>query len=279
MIPTKQRRLVVLGAGGVLGRHILRHAPHAVGYDHQSCDITDRADVARALDGAHMVVNCAAFTNVDKAEAERGAAFAVNAEGAENVGRVARLHGVRAIHVSTDFVFDGVKTTPYDERDVPRPLGAYGASKHEGETRFLEVLPDGVVARVQGLYGVGGTNFSSKLADLIEAKKALKLDDERKVQPTWAGAAAKQLLAILDSDFHGVAHVSCEGAATWAEFAQRLCDKLRLPATFERVSSAALQAPAARPPNCLFDHRALREVGLFTMPSWQDAQDQYLADR
>lgn len=279
MSPTKQRRLVVLGAAGLLGRHVLRRAPHAVGYDHKSCDITDREDVARALDGAHAVINCAAFTNVDKAESERAAAFAANAEGAENVARVARLHNVRAIHVSTDFVFDGCKTTPYDERDVARPLGAYGASKHEGETRFLDVLPDGVVVRVQGLYGVGGANFSSKLADLLEARKPLKLDDERKVQPTWAGAAAAQLLAILDSDFHGIAHVSCEGAATWAEFAQRLCDKLKLPATFERVSSAALQAPAARPPNCLFDHRALREAGLFQMPDWQAAQDEYLADR
>lgn len=273
------RKIVILGAGGLLGRHLLRHAPHAVGYDRASCDITDRADVARALDGMHAVVNCAAFTNVDKSEVERDAAYAANATGAENVARVAKLHGLRAIHVSTDFVFDGDKATPYDERDAARPLGIYGASKREGEERFLAELPDGLVVRVQGLYGVGGANFSSKLADLLVAGKALKLDDERKVQPTWAGAAAAQILALLESELHGIAHVSCTGAATWAEFARRACEKLHIAPTFEAVPSMALQTPAARPPNCLFDHRALREAGLFQMPSWQDAQDQFLADR
>ena len=273
------KHLVVLGAGGLLGRHILRNAPHAVGFDRAGCDITHRDDVARALERASAVINCAAFTNVDRAENETTAAFAANAAGAEHVGHLAMQLGIPAIHVSTDFVFDGEKRTPYDEKDAPNPLSAYGRSKHEGEVRLLVANPLGKIARVQGLYGVGGANFASKLADLLAAQKSLKLDDERKVQPTWAGSAAAQLLALVEFPHGGIFHVSCSGQATWAGFARRMIGKLGVKKTFDEVPSAALEAPAARPPNCLFAHHELQRVGLWQMPSWQDAQDAFLADR
>lgn len=276
------KHLVVLGAGGLLGRHILRHAPHAVGLDRVRCDVTDRADVERALERASAVINCAAFTNVDRAETETAAAFAANARGAEHVGQLAMQLGIPALHVSTDFVFDGAKSTPYTEADAPNPLSAYGRSKHEGEVRFLVANPLGKVVRVQGLYGVGGGNFASKLPDLLAAGKPLRLDDERKVQPTWAGSAALQLLALLEDERGGrggIFHVSCSGQATWAGFARRMIEKLGVAQTFTEVPSSALEAPAARPPNCLFAHDELHRAGLWQMPTWQDAQDAFLADR
>jgi len=274
-------RVAILGAGGLLGRHLVEllaeEGRDVVAYDRAACDISDGDAVDRALAGAAAVINCAAFTNVDRAESEVAAAFAANAAGAEHVGRVAAARGLRAIHISTDFVFDGAKASPYDEADAPAPLSAYGRSKLEGEQRFLGALPQGTVVRVQGLYGRGGANFASKLPELLRAGKFLRLDNERRVQPTWAGAAAAQLLAILDAELVGLCHLSCTGATTWAGYTRRLAARLDLSVSFEEVPSASLQAPAGRPPNCLFDHRVLRERGLLSLPSWELGQDAYVA--
>ena len=276
-------RVAILGAGGLLGAHLVdllqKSGREVVRFDRKACDISDRSAVERALSEVGAVINCAAFTNVDRAESETAAAFAANGIGAELVGTVAAKRKLRAVHISTDFVFDGKKTTPYDERDKPAPVSAYGKSKLDGEVRFAAVCPSGAIVRVQGLYGRGGGNFASKLPELLAAKKALKLDNERKVQPTWAGAAAQQLVAILDADVSGLVHLSCAGSATWADFTRRLVERMNLDVAFEEVGSDALSAPAARPPNCLFDHRVLREKGLMQMPTWEEAQDAFLADR
>ena len=279
-------RVLVLGAGGLLGRHLidalLARGVEVVGRDRAACDITDPAAVGRAVAVAEVVVNCAAYTNVDGAEREQDRAWQVNALGAELVGRAAAMRGVRAVHISTDFVFDGTKATPYDELDRPNPLSVYARSKWAGEEMFLRQHPQGLVVRVQGLYGRGGSNFASKLPELLRSGRPLKLDAERRVQPTWAGAAAAQLVRILHSDAGveaaGVVHLSCTGEATWAAFTRRLAQKLALPFSAEEVASAALGAPAARPPNCLFEHRMLRLRGLYEMPSWEAGQDGYVAD-
>lgn len=276
--------MAVLGAGGLLGRHLVEelgragHAPLA--FDRAACDITDRATVDRTLANADAVVSCAAFTNVDRAEAEPDAAWRINALGAEHVGRAAAARGLYAIHVSTDFVFDGDKPTPYDELDQPGPRSVYARSKLGGEELFRGACPTGLVARVQGLYGAGGGNFASKLAELLRAARPLRLDAERRVQPTWARACARQLVRLLEAApkerASGLAHVSCTGETTWAGFTRRLAERLGLPAAFTEVPTAALAAPAARPPNCLFEHRMLRLRGLLVMPSWEDAQDAFI---
>jgi dTDP-4-dehydrorhamnose reductase len=279
-------RIAVLGAGGLLGRHLataLTGAGHrADAFDRAACDIGDRAAVERALGFVDAVVSCAAFTNVDKAETEVDAAWRANALGAEHVGKVAQARGLYAIHVSTDFVFDGVKATPYDELDTPNPRSVYARSKLGGEQLFLRACPSGLVVRVQGLYGQGGANFASKLPELLRAKKPLSLDGERRVQPTSAHAAAAQLvhlLALAPADrVSGLAHVSCSGATTWAGYTRRLAEQLGLTADFTEVSTAQLAAPAARPPNCLFEHRMLKLRGHFLMPSWEAAQDAYLGE-
>jgi dTDP-4-dehydrorhamnose reductase len=132
--------------------------------------------------------------------------------------------------------------------------------------------------RVQGLYGAGGRNFSSRLRQLIRDGKPLKLDGERLVQPTWARAAARQIVRLAATDAYGTYHVSCKGAATWAEFARHIADRLQRPRAWEEVATATLAAPAARPPNCLFQHRMLALRGLDVLPDWRAALDEYLAE-
>jgi dTDP-4-dehydrorhamnose reductase len=271
-------KILVTGGRGLLARHVVEEMG-AVALGRDALDITRADHVARALDSAEVVINCAAYTNVDGAESEAEEAFAANVTGAANLARAARERGALLVHLSTDFVFDGTKDSPYDERDRPNPQSAYARSKYEGERAVLEMGGRASVVRVQGLYGEGGRNFSSKLRELIVAHKPLKLDRERRVQPTWARAAARQLKRLVEAQATGIFHVSCKGAATWAQFAQHVAARLGVEPNWEEVATAALAAPAARPTNCLFAHVALAERGLDVMPDWRHALDEYLDEQ
>ena len=273
-------KTVVLGAGGLLGRHLVeeltRAGGHVAAVGRSDCDITRDAELAARVAGADVVINCAAFTNVDGAEKDEAGAYRANAIGAENVARAVAAAGATLIHVSTDFVFDGAQREPYDEFARPNPQSIYARSKWVGEELARAALRELFVVRVQGLYGSGGGNFSSKLLQLVRAGKKLKLDGERLVQPTWARAAARQLLALAATKHYGTYHVSCKGKTTWAEFSARLARKIGVAPTWDVVRSDELGAPARRPPNCLFRHRMLELRGLDEMPTWEVAQDGYL---
>jgi len=276
-------RIVVLGAGGLLGRHVFAEIQRAdgvevVGLTRTQCDIGDAEIVRARTVGARVIVNCAAFTNVDGAERDEDGAYRANALGAENVARAAAAQRATLVHVSTDFVCDGAQSEPYDEFARPNPLSIYARSKWAGEELAQKRCAELFLVRVQGLYGAGGANFSSKLRQLVLDGKPLKLDGERRVQPTWARAAARQILALAATDAYGTYHVSCKGETTWAGFTARLAERLGQAPRWQVVRSAALGAPAQRPPNCLFRHRMLTLHGLDRMPTWEEAQDEYLAE-
>jgi dTDP-4-dehydrorhamnose reductase len=273
-------KLVVLGAGGLLGRHVVdeAHGHEVLAFDRRACDITSLERVRACTAGADAVVNCAAFTQVDPAESHVDEAYRVNALGAENVALAARDARARVVHVSTDFVFDGRKATAYDEFDPPAPLSVYGASKRAGESLAERVGGRLFLVRVQGLYGIGGGNFASKLRTLLLASKPLSLDGERRVQPTWARLAARQILRLIATEQHGIYHVSCGGETTWAGFAAHLALRLGLEKRWREVQTAELHAPAARPANCVFEQRMLKLRGLYAMPDWREACDEYLRE-
>jgi dTDP-4-dehydrorhamnose reductase len=273
-------KVVVLGAGGLLGRHVTEEleAEPVVALDRRACDVSVLEQVLDATASASLIINCAAFTNVDGAESAEEQAYLANALGAEHVARAALRHNAKVVHVSTDFVFDGAKATPYDEFDAPRPLSIYGRSKWAGEELFLRAAPRGFLVRVQGLYGRGGANFASKLRDLVLARKPLKLDGERRVQPSWARAIARQVVALSRTEHFGLYHVSCRGETTWAGFARLLAERLGVAPSWEEVPSVALKTPAARPPNCCFSHRMLALRGLDRLPTWEAALDDYLKE-
>jgi dTDP-4-dehydrorhamnose reductase len=242
------------------------------------CDIADGGVVQTRTAGADVVINCAAFTNVDGAEADEDGAYRANALGAENVARAAAAQHAKLVHISTDFVFDGAQPEPYDEFARPNPQSIYARSKWAGEELAQRRCAELFLVRVQGLYGVGGGNFSSKLRQLVLAEKPLKLDGERRVQPTWARAAARQVVALSASGAYGTYHVSCKGETTWAGFTARLAERIGRPQRWQVVRSDELGAPAKRPPNCCFRHRMLSLHDLDVMPTWEAAQDEYLAE-
>ena len=274
---------VVLGARGLLGGYLVNELANAgrevVGFDRAGCDVADEARVRAAVEGARVVYNAAAWTDVDGAERDVEGAWRANARGAENVARAAMQQGAVVVHVSTDFVFDGHSDRAYDEFDAPNPQSQYARSKRAGEVLVEKANARHHVVRVQGLYGAGGRNFSSKLASLLRARKTgLRIDDERRVQPTFARAAARACIAIGQSDRFGTWHASCRGETTWHKFTERMSARLGLEKNWEAVPSSALVLPAPRPPNCLLETRRLAMTGVHAMPTWEDALDEYLTE-
>ena len=276
-------RAVVFGAGGLLGRHLVEELGHrgveTVGFGHRDCPIEDREAVRAKADGAALLFNAAAFTDVDGAERDLERTFRVNAFGAEQVARVAAETGAVVVHVSTDFVFDGASDRPYDELDLPRPQSVYARSKHAGELLVAGAAPRHHVVRVQGLYGPGGGNFVSRLRDyLLAGPGKLRIDDERWVQPRSARAAARAIVSLATTDHFGTWHATCQGATTWHGCAVRMAERLGVAATWAAVPSAALGLAAARPANCELAGRRLAMCGLPLLPDWRTALDEYLSE-
>ncbi len=273
----------MLGAGGLVGRHVVaalgRSGDEVLALSRRDCDIADLGAVVGATRGADRIVNCAAYTDVEAAESNEDAAYRVNALGTECLARAAERHGAALVHLSTDFVFDGTKSTPYDELDEPHPLGVYARSKWAGERLAREVTRRLFVVRVQGVFGEGGKNFASRIPDLVAFHKAFSADGERHVQPTWARTLASQILTIGRTELFGTYHVSTKGKATWAEVAEHVATRLGAPSTCTSVPTAALSTRAVRPKNSLFSHRMLALRGLDRMPTWQEDVDAYLATR
>jgi dTDP-4-dehydrorhamnose reductase len=277
---------VVFGARGTLGGALV---PALAGAGWQiaaaparaECDITN-ADAVRALVAQARpttVFNLAAFNDVDRSEREPELAHATNAAGAAIVAAVAAAAGAAVMHYSTDFVFDGARAQPYDERDPPSPIGRYARSKAAGDARVAESNPRHFIVRVGCLYGRGGRNFPSMIIPRLRAGQAVRADRERMASPTWIRDVAAVSIALAATEHHGLYHCTAQGETTWADFACLAAALLGVPVDrVEAVPSGALPLPEIRPRRPILDNRALRAIGLDTLPPWQDALRAFVAE-
>lgn len=271
--------VAVLGAGGLLGRYVVRElGKRARALGRGDCDVTVEADVVRATEGTAVIINCAGWTDVDGAEANLDATYRVNALGAENAAYAATAHGAKLVHVSTGFVFDGAEDRPYDEFDVAHPLSVYGRSKWAGEELARAACDRAFIVRLQSLYGHGGKNFASKLRSRLLERAPLSLDADRPAQPTWAGAVARQLVHLAATDRFGTYHAVCSGTTTWAGFAAAMAERLGVDPYWSEVKTAELVASATRPKNHVLARRMLELRGLDLMPTWGAALAEYMEE-
>lgn len=271
------RRALVLGAGGLLARELV---PALSDWDvlplrRADCDLTRPGDLERLPDG--VVFNLAAYTAVDRAEAEPEAAFAVNATGAGNVARFCAARGLPLLHVSTDFVFDGAAGRPYTEVDEPRPLGVYGRSKRAGEEEVLASGARAWVVRTGGLYGHGGPSFFRAVLRRAAAGGALRVVRDHVASPTWTRDLARQLVTVASQAPPGLYHATAHGHASWHEAALRALRSAGLEVPVEPITAAEYGAPAPRPPFAVLDNAALRRLGLDVLRPWDEALVEWLA--
>jgi dTDP-4-dehydrorhamnose reductase len=261
----------VLGAAGMLGQDVMRAAgADAVGFSHAELDVTDAATVREALSGA-TVINCAAYTDVDGAEANPAAAHAVNAQGAHNVAEAAS----RVVYVSTDYVFDGAKDGPYVESDPVNPLSAYGRSKLAGERATLTASPHSLVVRTSWLFGAGGGNFVATMLRLGEERGTVKVVDDQVGCPTFTGHLAAALLDLVGAGQHGFLHVAGGGSCSWFEFARAIFERAGVDCRVEPQTTSDARRPAPRPANSVLRS----ERGAPELPAWEQGLDAYMGVR
>jgi dTDP-4-dehydrorhamnose reductase len=277
-------KILITGAAGQLGRALVleagRRGWEAAPTDLGELDITDAGSVWEHLSRflPEAVINAAAATRVDDLEADPDLALKVNALGPRNLAAACRRLGVKLVHVSTDYVFDGTKAGAYVEWDEPRPLSVYGLSKLLGEKLVREQCPDHFIVRTAWLYGLPGPNFVTAILGRgrIQAPgQEFKVVHDQRGTPTSTLALAPQLLALAQTRAFGTYHATCQGEATWYEFARHILNKAGLDVVVTPCTTAEYPRPARRPANSVLENRMLGLSGLDLMPPWQEAFSQY----
>ena len=281
---------LVTGAAGMLGQDLLARLDaepetKITALTRADLDITDPAATAAAVEGHDIVVNTAAWTDVDGAEAQEAAATAVNGTGAANLAAACAATGARLLQISTDYVFRGDGTAPYPEDAVPSsPVNAYGRGKLAGEQAVLRLLPDtGYVVRTAWLYGEHGPNFVATMLRLAAQRDTLDVVDDQQGQPTWTYALAGQLVALgraalAGSAPAGVYHGTASGRTTWFGLARAAFELSGLdPERIRPTTSEAFVRPAARPAYSVLGHDRWAAAGLPVLPDWRDSLAEALA--
>jgi len=253
-------------------------------------DITDAAAMDELLErtagepgSLQAVLNCAAWTDVDGAETKREQAHAVNADGAGNLARSAARAGVPLLHVSTDYVFDGVapldadgRPRPYLESDPTGPRSVYGSTKLDGERQVLAASPRHTVVRTAWLYGVDGPNFVETMLRLAGERNVVQVVDDQVGSPTWSGHLAPALLGLLERDVRGLVHLAGAGQVSWNGFAREIFRQAEVECAVEAVSSEQFARPAPRPAWSALESE---RDEVLAMPDWRDGLAGYLAAR
>lgn len=280
--------LLVFGAGGQIGRALIERAGDAaLGLDEKECDICDATSVARALSAAGLsaVVNCAAYTAVDRAEGERERAFAVNADGPGIVARAAAARGLPMIHLSTDYVYAGTKPAPYREDDPVAPINVYGASKAAGDSNVRAENPTHVVLRVSWVFGVYGTNFVKTMLRLGRERHELRVVADQIGGPTEARDIADAILTIAAAfrqpgfSGWGIHHLAGAPSTSWYEFADTIFARARPPVPrLVAIDSQDYPAQAARPRNSTLDCGRIRRVFNLEQPDWRVSLSRVLSE-
>lgn len=277
--------ILLFGAGGQLGCELTALAQERglplVGLGHAEGDITDRTAVATALKANNpgLVVNAAAFTAVDRAENETLAAFAVNAEGPAILAEATADAGIPLLHVSTDYVFDGSKSGPYVEGDPIAPLGAYGASKSEGEVCIRALQPRHVILRTAWVYGVHGANFLKTILRLATERDVLRVVADQRGSPTATCDLAEAILAVraalmAGAEPWGTYHFAGQGETTWHGFASAIiAEQARFTGRnpiVDAITTAEYPTPARRPPNSVLDSTRFAATFGYRAKPWQE---------
>ena len=278
-------KVLLTGGRGMLGRTLCAELSdfEVIPTDLPEADITDEHGINMLIRGyaPDTVIHCAAMTAVDKCETERDLAYQLNAFGTANVAAACHRNGIRLIAISTDYVFDGASERPYTEFD--RPSGGhtvYGQSKFAGEELIRHHCPNHVIARISWLYGAGGPSFVHTMLKLADGTRPeLKVVSDQVGNPTSTLAVARKLREILKRpELVGTYHMTCEGEASWYDFAQEIFKQTEIAQKIVPCSTEEFPRPAPRPANSRLEKMMLRMSGLSPMPDWKEALSEFLAE-
>ncbi len=280
-------KTAVIGANGQLGTdlcRVFRECGHEiVELDHKSLEVADFRNCEKTLGKIKpdVVLNAAAMHHVELCEKEPAKAFAVNALGPRNLALLSALMGFKLVHFSTDYVFDGAKSAPYTESDLPLPLNVYGTSKLAGEIFVRRTTPHHFVARISAIYGEapcrakGGLNFVRLMLKLARERKEIRVVADEVVSPTYARDVATQVERLTRTEAFGLYHMTSQGSCSWYEFALKIFELAGVSISVVRAQPEEFPHKVNRPKYSVLDNVNLRAIGMDVMPTWEKALEDF----
>ncbi|HHQ44662.1 MAG TPA: dTDP-4-dehydrorhamnose reductase [Candidatus Altiarchaeales archaeon] len=279
-------KILIIGSNGQLGSDLMNTFQNqAIGYTHKDIEITNLDSVTKAIghEAPDIVINTAAYHNTDECEDDPEKTFSVNTIGAYNIAKACRKTGSKTVYISTDYVFDGSKKTPYTEEDTVNPLNIYGASKVAGEqvTRILN--PRHYIIRCSGLYGLTtsrkGHNFPDLMIKLGKKRDELKVVKDEVLTPTYTKDLSEKIKELVETEYHGTYHLTNTGFCSWYDFAEKVLEEMEIQTNLKPAGPDDFPKKAARPKYSALDNKNLRKTGIKEMRSWQDALRDYLTTK
>lgn len=277
-------KVLVTGVKGQLGYDVMAELAkrniEAIGVDIDEMDITDKISVEKVIGEAapDVVVHCAAYTAVDAAEDNEALCRRVNAGGTRNIAEVCKKLDCKMVYISTDYVFDGQGTRPWEPDDERHPLNVYGQTKYEGELAVQENLSKYFIVRIAWVFGKNGKNFVKTMLKLAETHDKLTVVNDQFGSPTYTYDLARLLVDMIQTDKYGIYHATNEGICTWYEFTCEIFRQAGVKIEVTPVPASEYPAKAKRPENSRLDKSKLTENGFERLPSWQDALGRYLKE-
>lgn len=277
-------KVLVTGAAGQLGQDVVkeleRKGHEAVGVDRHQLDITDAGAVHSMITDVKpdAILHCAAYTNVDKAEEDREAAYNVNAVGSENLAKAAADNHSKLLYVSTDYVFDGSATEPYEVDHPTKPLGVYGETKLAGEEMVQKHLERYYIVRTAWVYGIHGNNFVKTMLKLGAERDELGVVHDQVGSPTYTVDLARFMVELAETDKYGVYHASNEGVCSWYEFAIEIFKQAGIDVKVNPLTTEQFPRPAERPKYSVLSKKKIAEQGLTPFRNWKEALTAYLEE-
>lgn len=277
-------RVLVTGVKGQLGHDVMneleKRGHTGIGVDVEEMDITDPAACEKVIGEADVeaVVHCAAYTAVDAAEDNVDICRKVNAYGTENIAKVCGRLGLKMMYISTDYVFDGEGTRPWEPDDERHPLNVYGQTKYEGEVAVTDSVDKFFIVRIAWVFGVNGKNFIKTMLNLAKNHTDINVVDDQVGSPTYTYDLAVLLVDMIETEKYGFYHATNEGLCTWFEFASEIFRQAGAEVNVHPVDSSQFPAKAKRPHNSRMSKDKLDENGFHRLPTWQDALSRYLKE-
>ncbi|MGI1690918.1 dTDP-4-dehydrorhamnose reductase [Thermoanaerobacter uzonensis] len=274
-------KILITGKTGQLGHdlyELLKDKEEVIAVGREEFDITDINSTQKFIKEylPDIIVHCAAYTKVDDCEKNKDLAYEVNAIGTGNIASICSDIGAKMVYISTDYVFDGTKNTPYLEFDTPNPLNVYGKSKLAGEEIVKEILDKHYIVRTSWLYGINGNNFVKTMLRLSKERSIIKVVNDQHGIPTFTRDLAEGLYFLIKTDAYGTYHITNSGETTWYEFAKKIFEISKINVMVEPITTEEYNAPALRPKYSVLDNYILKLRFNYEMRNWEEGLKTYL---
>lgn len=276
-------KILITGAKGQLGIALIAQLQEKkpsyviIPTDGEQVDITDEQVVHTYIKGERpdVIINCAAYTAVDAAQQDDTKAYAVNALGAKYLAQVSEEIGSKLVHISTDYVFDGLERVHKKEEDAVNPLNIYGKTKWAGEEYVRQCCLRHFILRTAWLYGEGN-NFVRTMLKLSQTQQELNVVGDQYGTPTYTKDLARVIINLIETEYYGTYHASCQGECSWYDFACAIFRLKEIPIKVNCITTDQFERPAKRPPYAVLDNDKLQQIGLDTLRHWEEALADYL---